>query len=99
MQKVSTIADKIIMSMYKDFLNTGNEFSSGEKIVQQFPDVPETVIYAAIHMLANDGLLTVLDAEGRPTEIGINVTALERCDKNTMLKKGYKFIKEIRSWF
>ena len=95
--KPSKIADKIIISMYRRFLSSGDEFSHTEKIVQQFPDEPTHQIHAAIRMLSKDDLLSVLFAEDEPTEIALNVSAIQQCDENTLLKKGYEFFKEIRS--
>lgn len=97
--KIVKIADQIIKSMCREFVETGNEFSSGEAIACQFPDEPRHIIFAAVRMLNKDGLLSVSYADDEPNNIALNVSAVRQCEENTMLKKGYNFVKEIRSWF
>ena len=96
--KASKIASKIIKNMYQDFAETGNMFSSGSKIASQFPDEPRHMVLAAIQMLCSDGLLTVSYADNEPYLVALNVSAIQQCDESTMLKRGYDFLKEIRSW-
>lgn len=96
--KTSKIADKIIKIMYRDFVETGNIFSCGDEIVSQFPDEPRHIVFSAIKMLGTDGFLNVSYADDEPNNIALNTSAIQQCDENTMLKKGYAFVKEIRSW-
>ena len=96
--KATKIADKIIKSMYREFLSTGNDSSSINTMIQKFPDVPEHILCMAVKMLGIDGLLSVRYADNKPDQFVLNVLAIQQCDENTILKKGYKFIKEIRSW-
>lgn len=79
-------------------MSSGNEFSCVDIMIQKFPDVPEHILYAAIRMLGIDGLLSVSNSNNKPDQFALNVSAIQQCDEDTMLKKGYEFIKEIRSW-
>lgn len=95
--KAKKIADKIVISMYRNFVETGNDDSCAKYFISQFPNEPPHLIYAAIRMLNTDGLLTVSYADDEPDNIVLNVSTIQQCDENTILKKGYDFIKEIRS--
>ena len=97
--KPSKIADKIVKSMYCDFIKTGNELSTADVFVSMFHDEPPHIVYAAIRMLSADGLLSVSYADNEPYHIALNVSAIQQSDENTLLKKGYSFVKEIRDWF
>lgn len=96
--KTSKIADKIIVGLYKQYLETGQRFSSAKSIIESFLDEPPHLIYTAISMLDSDELLSVLYADNEPSEIALNVLAIQQCDKNTLIKRGYTFMKELRDW-
>ena len=57
--KACKIADKIICSMCRDFIEHGNQFSCASKLVTLFPKEPPHLVHAAIRMLDSDGLLSV----------------------------------------
>lgn len=96
--KPSKIADKIVVGLYKQFLETGQNFSSAEAVVERFPDEAPYLVHTAISMLNADGLLSVLYANNEPAEIALNVSAIQQCDSKTLLKRGYAFMKELRGW-
>lgn len=96
--KMVKIADKIIVSMYRNFVETGDNYSYAGYFIAQFPNEPPHLIYAAIRMLDSEGLLTVSYGDDDPDNMALNVSAIQQCDENTILKKGYNFIKEIQGW-
>lgn len=49
--KPSKIADKIVVGLYKQFLETGQNFSSAEAVVERFPDEAPYLVHTAISML------------------------------------------------
>lgn len=97
--KACKIADKIICSICRDFIEQGNQFSCASKLVTLFPKEPPHLVHAAIRMLDSDGLLSVHYSNNEPCEIALKIQSIQECDENTMLKKGYRFVKEIRDWF
>lgn len=97
--KTSKIADKIVKAMYRDFVETGNESSTADTFVSMFSDEPAHIVYVAIRMLSADGFLSVSYSDNEPDNLFLNVSSIHECDENTALKKGYSFVKEIRSWF
>lgn len=96
--KILKIADQIVSHMYKSFLETGTETTSAESLLLLFPDESRSSVFSAIRILAADKLLSVSYANNEPNDVAINVSAIRQCDENTILKKGYNFLKEIRSW-
>lgn len=96
--KPTKIADKIVVSMYRDFISSGNTLSNASYFLSQFPDEPESHVYTAIRILGADGLLSVSYADNQPDNIALCVQAIRQCDENTLIKKGYQFLKEIHSW-
>ena len=95
---VSHLADKLISALYKDFLETGKEVWSAQACVEMFPKQPVHIVHAAIRKLDHDGLLTVLYGDNAPVNVGLKAAAVENHDENTLIKKGYRVLKEIRDW-
>ena len=96
--KPSKIADKIITDMYRDFLKTGNVLSNAEKFVNQFSDIYPQLVYAAIRILGAEGLLNVSYSDNNPDELELSIDAIQKFDDETLIKKGYSLLKELRSW-
>ncbi|MDR2982736.1 MAG: hypothetical protein LBV12_10875 [Puniceicoccales bacterium] len=97
--KITSIADKIIVRMAKDFVDTGNEYTTLDALCTSFPKYPRHMIIAAINMLRGDQLLTALDSDDEPNDIALLVKAIRHVDENTLMRKGYAFAKEVRQWF
>lgn len=97
--KMSQLADKILHDMVKDFIDTGNEFSSGETLLEKFPDEKKHIVFGAVGLLETDGFVTVCYGDDEPNTIGLNMIAVRNCDENSFIKKGYTLLKEVRSWF
>ncbi|MHB1153534.1 MAG: hypothetical protein ACYCWE_21075 [Eubacteriales bacterium] len=95
---MSQLADKILHDMVKDFVKTGNEFSSADFFIKQYPNEDKHIVYGAIRLLDNDGFVAVSYGDNEPDEIILNMNAIRKCDEDTFIKKGYILLKEIRSW-
>jgi len=96
--KMSQLADKILHDMVKDFIDTGNEFSSGTELLKQYPNEKEHIVFGAIALLESDGFVEVDYSDDAPQEMSLNMEAVRKCDEETFIKKGYALLKEIRSW-
>jgi hypothetical protein len=63
-----------------------------------FPKQPVHIVHAAIRKLDHDGLLSVSYGDDKPDNLGLRAASIENHDENTLLKKGYRVLKEIRDW-
>lgn len=96
--KVQRIADKIITHFYKVFLESGNSIFTATQCQALFPDIEQHLIYAAIRQLDHDDLISVLYGDNEPDCIALKISAIEFCENNTLLQKGYRLLKEARDW-
>lgn len=96
--KITAIADKIMIRMVKEVIGTGNEYCTLDALCEAYPDVPRHQIILAINLLRDDQLLFVQDSDDEPNDLCISISAVRKAHDNTLLKKGYMFLKEVRQW-
>lgn len=95
---ITKIANKTIVKCVKDFYDSATEIFSAETVLSWFPDTPAHQVYAAIRMLGSEGLLNVSYADNEPYVFSLKLNAIRQCDEETWIKKGYDFVKEVKSW-
>lgn len=97
--KITSIADKLMQYMVKQVVNTGHEYFDLDSLADEFSDIPRHQIILAVRMLESDKLLFTKEYDDEPSIIRINVNAIRKAETDTLLKKGYSFLKEVRQWF
>lgn len=97
--KITKIADKIMVYCVKEFYETKNDVFNADSIISVFPDIDAEDIYFAITQLSNDGLLNVQYADNKPDDFQLLMSAVRSSDENTLVKRGYDFIKAVRELF
>lgn len=97
--KITAIADKIMTHLVKEVVDTGHDSSSLDALAEEFPDIPRHQLILAVNLLRSDKLLTVHDVDDEPQYLFVNPAAIRLADENTLIKKGYAFLKEVRQWF
>lgn len=93
--KITKIADKLISHLYKEFLETGETVYSASECLQLFPKEKSHFIFTAIQLLNTDGFVSVQYGDDEPDTLVINLLTVERCETNTLMKKGYVIFKEV----
>ena len=96
--KTSKLADKIISFLYREFVKTGEKYYGFDKILKHFEKIPTHLLQEGLLQLELDGLVSVLYGDNEPDTIFLKSDAIRQCDENTLLKKGYDFVKELREW-
>lgn len=97
--KITKIANKIMGYCVKRFYKTKSDLFTADEIVSEFPDIDPEEIYFAIRMLSEEKLLNVQYADNNPNKFQLLMPAVLSSDENTLLKKGYDFIKAVRELF
>ena len=93
--KILKIADKLISHLYKEFLQTGETVYSATECLQIFPKEKPHSVFTAIRLLCTDGYVSVLYGDDEPDTLALEITAIERCESNILMKKGYVIFKEV----
>lgn len=81
--------------MVSEYCNTGNDIFKFGTIVKEFPKCNTTELTLALSCLADDSLLITRYYDNQLSFVILNVKAISVVEENTLIKKGYSFVKEI----
>lgn len=95
--KLLALSEKILKFLVVRYKETGKDLTSFEVIQEEFPDLNEDLLTKALYSLKNDGLITVFGADDGIYTVTILPQGIIEIEEDTLLKKGYTVIKEIRS--
>ena len=95
--KTNKISYKIIMFAVQQYEQSGTS-DIADDLFNLFPNESNEKIESAVKMLEHDGLIDVEWADDTVYELSINPEAIRNTDNNSLLKKGYRFLKEIKDW-
>ena len=94
--KLQKMADIILKKMVQTFSQSENVLFDFDYFLSLFPDKNPEYISAALSLLENDDLISIFYADGIAYSITLLPVGIRNCEEDTMLKKGYQCIKEIR---
>lgn len=83
--------------MVDDFHKTGNDTFSLSIFFKAFSNIKEFEIVNALYLLHDDGLISISSYDNKPQIIFLSVKSIATLEQDTLIKKGYEFIKEIKS--
>ncbi len=95
--KLLALSEKILKFLVVRYKETEKELTSFEVIQEAFPDINEDFLTKALYSLKNDGLVTVFGADNGIYTVTILSQAIIEIEEDTLLRKGYTVVKEIRS--
>lgn len=64
---------------------------------EQYPDISDKQISNALYLLDKDGLVSVMSADDIAYSVSLKPSAISSVEEDTLIKKGYELIKEIKS--
>lgn len=96
--KLSELANQLLRYMAKDYADTHKRSFTLSGFQDLYPSLDKEFISDALLLLKNDGFVSAFYADGVAYEIELLPSAIRDAEENTMLKKGYAVLKEIRSW-
>lgn len=94
--KIQKIANKALSEMVKSYSKSGKESFSIEYFKQFFPDESEDYISKGLFLLESDNLASVYAVDGIAYMTLLTPQGIRNCQEDTLFKKGYLCIKEIR---
>lgn len=97
--KIAKAKSIILKNMVRQFYETGKETYNFESIKSFLPEELDHIVKLALSALKSDGFVSILYAENIPYQIFLLSKAVISVDEDTLIKKGYNLVKEIKSFF
>ena len=95
--KIIKISSILLKYMVEDFHNTGNDTFIFSVLSEKFFNFKEYEIINALYLLSDDNLISISSYDNQPSIIFLSVKSISKIEQETLIKKGYDFIKEIKS--
>ena len=83
--------------MVSEFSSNGQEFFGFEKFKALYPELSDDFISKSLYLLEDEGLVSVSPADDVAYLTSLNASGIKSVEENTLIKKGYTAIKEIKS--
>lgn len=96
--KITSLSNKLLKYMAIEYSKTGKDVFQFEEIQNKFPDENPTYLNLALQCMADDDLLVSKYYDNKLAFVILKIKIIVKMDENTLIKKGYKFIKEIKSF-
>ncbi len=96
--KLTELANEYLTFMVKSYADNKKRIFHWKQIREQFPDEDEEFICDAFRLLSSDGLVDNNWADNVVYMCHLNVIAIRDAEENTLLRRTYSVLKEIRSW-
>lgn len=95
--KLITLSEKILKFLVSRYKETLNDYIDFDLIKEHFANINEDYILKATTLLEKDGFITVFNSDNTIMYVTLLPEALRNAEENTLFKKGYRFLKEIRA--
>ena len=83
--------------MVSSYSETGKELFVIDYFRQLFPEETDGHISDALYVLQSDGFVKVGPGDGIAYSVSLIPSGIRNCQEDTIFKKGYSLIKEIKS--
>lgn len=97
--KMIKLSEKILKFMVTQYKNKGTECFSFNSLKSAFPDNSDDFLSKAIYLLQDDGFVRVMSADNVAYLSTLLPKGIRHCEENTILKKWYAVLKEIKTLF
>lgn len=95
--KLQKIANIALKEMVKSYSESGKEAFYIDYFKNLFPSESEDHISNGLCLLKEDSLVTIQFGDGIARMTFLSVSGIRSCQENTLLKKGYSCLKEVRA--
>jgi len=94
--KITKLAEKILLMMVKEYKNSEKETFTFDNFETCFSNEMQDHLIKSIYLLKSDGFVNVLDADDKPSFTTLLPSAIRQVEEDTLLKKGYSLVKQIK---
>lgn len=95
--KLQKISSQLLKYMVDRFHEDGKECFNYVEFKNTFPNVKEHELKTALYNLQSDHLVSISSYDNEPSITILDVKAILKIDEDTLIRKGYEFVKEIIS--
>ncbi len=96
--KLNNLKSEFLKYMVKSYAKNHVRIFTFESFKSLYPELDDDFISDALFALDEDGFVHVFNADDVAYEATLLPNAICSVEEDTLLRKGYSFIKEIRSW-
>lgn len=96
--KLNSLKSEFLKYMMKSYAKDHERIFTFESFKSLYPELDDDFISDALFTLDEDGFVHVYKADDIAYETTLLPNAICSVEEDTLLRKGYSFIKEIRSW-
>lgn len=97
--KLSKLSNELLEHMAKSYIKDHKRTFSFSFFKTLYPELDDSFISDALQLLEHDGFVSVKFADNIALLTTLFPTAIRDVEDDTIIKKGYTVLKEIRSWF
>lgn len=95
--KLQKLSSQLLKYMVECFHENGKDCFNYTELANIFPNVKDHELKASLYNLKNDALVNIDSYDNLPYFIFLKVNAIIKIEEDTLTKKGYEFVKEIKS--
>ena len=96
--KLSKLSGEFLKYMVRSYRENHERVFDFNVFKNLHPELDDDFISNALTLLNDDGFASVAFFDGVAYVTTLNVSSVRNAEENTLLKKGYEFAKEIKSW-
>lgn len=96
--KLQKLSSQSLKYMVECFHENGKDCFNYTDLANIFPNVKDHELKASLYNLENDSLVKIKPYNNLPYFTFLKVNAIIKIEEDTLIKKGYEFVKEIKSF-
>lgn len=96
--KLQKLSSQLLKYMVECFHDNGKDAFNYTDFVNTFPDAKDHELKASLYKLEEDALVKINSYDNCPTFIFLKINTIVKIEEDTLIKKGYKIAKEIKSF-
>lgn len=97
--RLNKFSSQLLKYMVKCFHDDGKDCFNYDDFVKKFPNAKDHELKAALYNIEHDDLISIKSYSNRPELTFLKVNAIIQIEEDTLVKKGYDLVKEIKSFF
>ncbi|ARA98589.1 MULTISPECIES: lactate permease [Anoxybacillaceae] len=95
--KLIKLSEQLLKQMVVEYKKNDRELFDLDFFKQLHPNETENSLSKALYLLEEEGFVSILPADNVAYITALNPRGIANVEENTLLKKGYTLIKEIKS--